>query len=144
VNVGLARHQVLQVLHLLPEGGRGDVLGRLVALGFLELLLEGRAEVLIRLVAGDLAQLLPLWALVHQAGRETLLLGFQDGRRRLGDTGFPKVVVVWPRDMIILLFKLRVQLPVQGALREQAGEDLLESATTDPLDVLLVHRVAVL
>lgn len=99
---------------------------------------------LIRLVAGDLAQLLPLWALVHQAGRETLLLGFQDGGRRLGGTGIPQVVVVWPRDMIILLFKLSMQLPVQGALREQAGEDLLESATTDPLDVLLVHRVAVL
>jgi len=144
VYVGLARHQVLQVLHFLPEGGRGDVLGRLVALGLLELLLEGRAEVLIRLVAGDLAQLLPRGALVHQAGRETLLLGFQDGERRLGDTGIAQVVMIWPRNVIILLFKLCVQLPVQGALREQAREDLLEGATTDPLDVLLVHRVAVL
>ena len=142
--VGLARHQVLQVLHLLPEGGRGDVLGRLVALGFLELLLEGRAEVLIRLVAGDLAQVLPRGALIDEAGRETLLLRFQDGGRRLGDTGIPQVVVVRPRNVIILLFKLRVQLPVQGALREEAREDLLEGATTDPLDVLLVHRVAVL
>ena len=131
-------------MHLLPEGGRGDVLGRLVALGFLELLLEGRAEVLIRLVAGDLAQVLPRGALIDEAGRETLLLGFQDGGRRLGDTGIPQVVVVRPRNVIILLFKLRVQLPVQGALREEAREDLLEGATTDPLDVLLVHRVAVL
>jgi hypothetical protein len=72
------------------------------------------------------------------------LLGFQDGGRRLGDTGIPQVVVVRPRNVIILLFKLRVQLPVQGALREEAREDLLEGATTDPLDVLLVHRVAVL
>ena len=99
---------------------------------------------LIRLVARDLAQLLPWGALVHQAGRETLLLGFQDGGRRLGDTGIPQVVVVRPRNVIILLFKLRVQLPVQGALREEAREDLLEGGTTDPLDVLLVHRVAVL
>jgi hypothetical protein len=52
--------------------------------------------------------------------------------------------VVRPRNVIILLFKLRVQLPVQGALREEAREDLLEGGTTDPLDVLLVHRVAVL
>ena len=37
MNVGLQHHQVLQVLHLLPEGGRGDVLDRWGEANFVEL-----------------------------------------------------------------------------------------------------------
>ena len=81
-----------------------------------------------------------LRALIYEVGGgKTLLLGLQDGGRRgLRDARIPQVVMVWPRHMVILLFELRVQLPVQGALREQAREDLLKGANTDSLDVLLV------
>ena len=80
-----------------------------------------------------------LRALIYEIGGETLLLGLKDGRRRgLREAGIPQVVMVWPRHMVILLFELRVQLPVQGTLREQARENLLEGANTDSLDVLLV------
>ena len=139
--VGLPRHQVLQVLHLLPECSGGDVLRHLAALSLLELLLEGRPEVLLlRLMpGGDLGGHLLLRALIYEVGGgKTLLLGLKDGGRRLRDARIPQVVMVWPRHMVILLFELRMQLPVQGALCEQARENLLEGANTDSLDVLLV------
>ena len=112
--VGLPRHQVLQVLHLLPECSGGDVLRDLAALSLLELLLEGRPEVLLRLMpGGDLVHLL-LRALIYEVGGgKTLLLGLKDGGRRgLRDARIPQVVMIWPRNVVILLFELRVQLPV--------------------------------
>ena len=78
--VGLPRHQVLQVLHLLPECSRGDVLRHLAALSLLKLLLEGRPEVLLlRLMpGGDLVHLL---LRAHEIGGKTLLLALKDGGR---------------------------------------------------------------
>jgi hypothetical protein len=63
--VGLPRHKVLQVLHLLPKSSYGDVLRHITALSLLKLLLEGLPEVLLRLMPGDLVlgRNLLLWAL---------------------------------------------------------------------------------
>jgi hypothetical protein len=67
-----------------------------------------------------------------------LLARFQGRGRGLRDAGIPQVAMIWPRHLIILLFELRMQLPVQSALCEQTREYLIEGANAHSLDVLLV------
>jgi hypothetical protein len=73
VYVGLPLHQILQVLHLLPECSRGDFMRHLAVLSLLELLLERRPEVLLRLMPGDLVlgRHLLLRALIYEVGGKT-------------------------------------------------------------------------
>ena len=50
-----------------------------------------------------------LRALIYEVGSvKTLLLGLKDGGRGLRDACIPQVVMVWPGNMIILLFELRM------------------------------------